>query len=252
MKNFLFLILLVSVGVGCHRKADIGATKLTQVDLTQSDEDFVIPATLWKTFEDDYPELTEIAVAINNKEKKEEGKEEKKEEKEKENKKDKKAVARSEEDDALFKRRPSVDPLLFSAQLLEKTKGVLSDSGYDLEFGHGGGAVDLKDYLPEKKNGTFFLKVKYQEEMDPKLTKIFYLSNSKASGCNKYFEITKYWQGIMKDDGLVLNTVDLRHIKISAGTFFFVSPFKGKLRLGHLSIKDSRHPELLCQVNAKY
>jgi hypothetical protein len=51
----------------------------------------------------------------------------------------------------------------------------------------------------------------------------------------------------MKVDGLSLNTVNQRHLSILAGTFIFVSPVQGKLRLGHLLIKDSRHLDLLCK-----
>jgi len=94
--------------------------------------------------------------------------------------------------------------------------------------------------------------------MDPKKTKVFYLSNAPyrpdfkmGSGCNKYFEITTFWGQAMKDDGLNLNTVNLRHVSATAGTFFFVSPFQGKLRLGHLTIKDSRHLDLLCKPEIK-
>jgi hypothetical protein len=257
MKILIVVVVTCLMGlVGCHRKAPEKVLRTT-VDLTRGDDDFVLPEALWKTLETAYPDLTEIAPPTTAKEEKEEKKEEKKEKKEeaKEAKKDAKAgiVKADTEDDEMFKRRPTVDPLSFSIFLTEKTSGVLSEPSYELKFGHGGGSFDYKDYLPEDKNGTFFLKVKYGEEMDPKLKKVFYLSNAKSgSGCNKYFEITKYWKDAMKHDGLVLNTSGFRHIDFTAGTFFFVSPAKGKLRLGHLTIKDSRHPELLCVVNPRH
>jgi len=236
--------------LGCHHKEAVEKIKKTEVDLTRGDDDFVTPAALWKTLEAAYPDLTQIAPPTEK-----ESKEEKKEEKKEPKKEDKKEGAKKtdSEEEELFKRRPTVDPLAFSVFLTEKTAGILKEPSYELKFGRGGGSFDYRDYLPEDKNGTFFLKVKYAEELDPKFGKIYYLSNSKAgSGCNKYFEVTKYWKDAMKHDGLVLNTSDFRHIDFTAGTFFFVSPFGGKLRLGHLSIKDSRHPDLLCEVNPRH
>ena len=67
-----------------------------------------------------------------------------------------------------------------------------------------------------------------------------------GNGCGRYFDITSYWKKVQAQEGLVLNTVDYRHISITAGTIFFVAPYRGKLRIGHISFKDSRHRDLLC------
>jgi hypothetical protein len=90
--------------------------------------------------------------------------------------------------------------------------------------------------------------------MDPKTTKVFFLSNSPirsdvgmGSGCNTYFDITKYWDKAMDGEGLALNTTDFRHLSLTTGTFLFVAPFNGKLRLGRLTLKDSRYRELACK-----
>jgi len=55
----------------------------------------------------------------------------------------------------------------------------------------------------------------------------------------------------MKSEGLVLNTVGKRHISVTSGTFFIVEPYRGKLRLAHLTIRDSRHRDLLCESEKK-
>jgi len=235
--RILILAVLVVTLVACQRKTHDENINITEVDLTQNDDDFVIPGAVWKTLEDAYPSLTEIVPPTP----------------EKEGKKESKPVAPKKlAEDEMFKKRPTVDPLSFVVYLSEKTPGVLKNSAYKVRFGHGGGSLDFKDYLPEDKNGTFFLNVQYGDKLDHKLSKIFYLSNSKrGSGCNKYFEITKYWKATMSDRGLMLNTATLRHIDFMAGTFFFVSPNNGKLRLGHLTVRDSRHPELLCQVKQR-
>jgi hypothetical protein len=248
---FTLLSLFLSLG-GCHRdvtKKNLGGAIL---DLTKQDEDFVIPSSLWKTFEESYPELTVVAAPKEGE--KEEGKKEEKKEGDHAKKPDPRVEAERQEHDELLRHRPTIDGLSLVVSLIEKTPGLfLEGQNYDVKIGTGGGTLDLKDVYPETKMGTFFLKVKYGSEMDPKKTKIFFLSNSPkrenlgfGSGCNRYFDITRYWNKSMKEEGIILNTVGLRHLSVLTGTFFFVSPFNGKLRLGRLSIKDSRHPELIC------
>jgi hypothetical protein len=251
---FISLTFLLSLG-GCHQdsaKKSIGGAIL---DLTKQDEDFVIPSSLWKTFEESYPELT-VLRAPKEGEKEEDKKEEKKEEggDGHSKKSDPRVEAEQRERDELLKHRPTIDGLSLLVSLTEKTTGLFLDGqDYNVKIGGGGGTLDFKDIYPEKKMGTFFLKVKYGSEMDPKKTKVFFLSNTPkrenvgfGSGCNRYFDITRYWNKSMKGEGITLNTVALRHLSVLTGTFFFMSPFNGKLRLGRLSIKDSRHPELIC------
>jgi hypothetical protein len=150
------------------------------------------------------------------------------------------------QEEILLKKRPTLDGLKLTLFLIEKTEGLLNHRNFEISFGPGGGSIDLKDYLSAEKNGTFYLRVRYDQDMDPKLTRVYFLSQTKSE-CNKYFEITNFWNKSMKDEGLNLNTVKERHLALVAGTFFFASPFQGKLRLGHLNIKDSRHPDLLCK-----
>jgi hypothetical protein len=239
--------------MACHSDDQREKLPRTKIDMKDFDEDIVIPTSLWKAFEESFPALTEDAPVVGAEAKEGEKKDSKKKKSDKESKQD-------AEEKELLKHRPVVDGLPFTVYLLEKTPQILGGQNYELNYGPVGGNLDFAKYVEEKKNGTFFLKVKYGAEMDPKLTKIYFLSNAAVhnvnnrpagSGCNKYYEITKYWKNAMKDDGLILNTSGLRHLAITTGTFYFVAPFKNKLRMGHITITDSRHKNLLCQVDQK-
>lgn len=204
--------------------------------MKEFEEDLVVPTVLWKAMEHIYKPMAldpEGQVV----------KETQKNEKQKES-------------EALMKKKPPLDPFSFHVFLIEKTPGVLGGQNFDLKFPVGGGVLDYRYFVPESRDGTFYLKVKYDQDMDPKETHIFYLSDAKirqvddkplGNGCDRYFDISEYWKKSMAGDGLVLNTVKQRHISVTSGVLFFVAPYKGKLRIAHLTVRDSRHRDLLCK-----
>ena len=239
--------------IGCHKKVDpVASAPKKLMDMKEFEEDSPIPATLWKVIEGNYKPLALDPGGAAVKESiKEEGKEEGKEGKGGASK------SLTEEETRLLKKKPPIEPISFHVLLVEKTPGVLGGQNWDLSFPAGGGYLDYRYFIPESNVGTFFLKVKYDGEMDSKETKVYYLSNAKVrqvdgkpmgNGCGRYFDISDYWKKSMDSDGLILNTVNNRHLSVTSGTLFFVAPYRGKLRVSHLSIRDSRHRDLGCSL----
>jgi hypothetical protein len=140
-------------------------------------------------------------------------------------------------------------------RLKEKTEGILG--GKDLEFKapKSGLNLDLARYLRLNK-GTFTLSFEPEESIDPNMAKVFFLSQSikreldhqpLGGGCDAYFDITKSYLKEMKSRGIEVNVTDGRHVSLLAGTFLIrVSQEKGVSRITHLTLTDSRLPELLC------
>jgi len=236
----------------CHKHDLIADAPKKSMDMKEFEEDKPVPTTLWKVIESNYKPLAldPAGQAV-----KESTKDEKSEEKTKKGKSEGKKTGQEEEDMELMKKRPPLDPMSFHVFLVEKTSGVLGGENWDLKFPPGGGYLDYRYFLPESKTGTFYLKIKYDQDMDPKDTRIYYLSNGRVrqidnrpvgNGCSRYFDISDFWKKAMNGDGLELNTSGSRHISVTAGTFYFVAPYRGKLRISHLTIKDTRHHDLAC------
>jgi hypothetical protein len=253
IKLLLLLLIVVLVGCtnGCNNDATDNAPK-KMMDMKAFEEDLIVPSGLWKAMEAIYRPLALDAEGQSVKAE-EEGKEGKEGEKPKQ-----KEAEKDKDKEDLLKKRPPLDPISIHVYLVEKTPGVLGGQNYDLKYPIGGGVLDYRYFVPETRNGTFYVKVIYDKEMDPKETRIYYLSNAKiremddkpiGNGCSRYFDITDYWKKSMNNEGLELNTVGNRHISVTAGVLFFVSPHQGKLRIAHLTIKDGRHRELLCGVD---
>jgi hypothetical protein len=144
--------------------------------------------------------------------------------------------------------------------LIEKNRGLLHGQNHLIEFGPGGGELDLQDFV-EPKSGSFYLAVEFkpdvpvEKENDP-AERVFFLSNSVrrklgteviGNGCHDYFDVTTAFQKAMRGPGFYLNTTRLRHVSALAGTFFFALKHEGKLYLAQLTIKDSGARSLLCR-----
>lgn len=155
----------------------------------------------------------------------------------------------------VVKKKPPLEPVELKIWLIEKTPGVLGGTNYELSFPVGGGKLDLKNFVSDKVNGTFFFKAVFEAEMEPSDLKVFFVSKALkrkvagmelGAGCRKYMDISDYWKKISVTEGLMLNTLHLRHLSVAGGTLYFVWPYQGKLRISHLEIKDSRYPKVFC------
>jgi len=247
MRNYIFLVTITFTFCGlisCQKGDPLSKVKKKTINMKEFEEDLTVPSGLWKAMESSYLPLVMDA----------EGKAIK-DESEKESSKAETKKKPSGEFEDLLKKKPPLDPIGITVYLIEKTPDVLGGQNFELNYTSGGGLLDYRVFVPESKDGTFFIKVKYNAEMDPKETRVYYLSDAKirevegkpmGNGCARYFDITRYWKKSMDGEGLMLNTKNHRHISVTAGTLFFVAPYRGKLRISHLSLKDTRHRDLLC------
>lgn len=165
------------------------------------------------------------------------------------------------ETDSKAKLEIPTDFFAFHVYLVEKTKGVLKKGNVDLQFGKGGGVLNLEDFVNDEKRGTFYLGLQPNityEKSD--VFKVFYLSNAKkvkidgeefGSGCGHYLEITDFYGKAMKTDGLLLNTSGARYVSQLVGSYFMAVSVKGKLNLSQLTILDSRHKNQHCNWKIK-
>jgi hypothetical protein len=125
-----------------------------------------------------------------------------------------------------------------------------------LKFPPGGGKLDLAPYVRENPKGSFYFKVQWDNESLPwKSARVYFVSRSKirkiedkevGSGCEHFFDLTKFWNSTMNSVGLFLNTTHQRHISVIAGVYYFVVFKEGKIHQAYLDVFDSRYRELLC------
>lgn len=139
--------------------------------------------------------------------------------------------------------------------LIEKSRGILGERNHELLFEEGGGEVDLKSLVVDKK-GTFSIAFEPVVAGAERPPKVFYLSNAirrrvgnvdVGAGCDGYFDITSFFTKAMKHDGIEVNTTAGRHVSVLAGTYFFAVPHDGKLHVAQVTIKDSRYRSLHCR-----
>lgn len=148
----------------------------------------------------------------------------------------------------------ALEPL--KVYLIEKNKGVLKGQNLALSFVAGGGSLNLPEYV-QPLRGSFYLAYEFLPEIENADVKVHFISNSvirklsadetAGSGCDKYFDLTKFSSAAMKKDGFLLNTSDQRHVSALAGTYLFTSSYDGKLHMATLVIEDSDHRALQCR-----
>jgi hypothetical protein len=142
-----------------------------------------------------------------------------------------------------------------SVYLLEKNKGILHQGPYEIQYGQGGGELDLKDYV-QKKNGSFYFMADFAPELTSARRHVFFVSNSIerkranekiGTGCNSYFDVTSAFDKALKNEGFLVNTSDARHVGALAGSYFFTAVQDGKLYLASLIVKDSGYDAYHCR-----
>lgn len=143
------------------------------------------------------------------------------------------------------------------AYLIEKNRGILGRENFALEFPVGGGEIDLSDFL-QPLRGSFYFATEFLPDLDPKMKKVFFLSNSPTrvltgskvgAGCDAYYDVTSAFDKAMAGTGFLVNTTDGRHVGALAGTYFFGGFEGGKLRIASLVVRDSKFRPLHCRRN---
>jgi hypothetical protein len=156
--------------------------------------------------------------------------------------------------------------------LIEEVRGTLGGKHHRIEFGPGGGAIDLRDFVTQDR-GAFRLvfefdpRTRTEEEMKAEAAferKVLFYSNSKrrrsqqgtsvewvGDGCDHWLDLTRSVLQAAKGEGLLLAVADARHVSALAGTFFFSvkSPKAPNLvQLARVSFYDSSRRSLLCRI----
>jgi hypothetical protein len=146
-------------------------------------------------------------------------------------------------------------------RLKEKTPGILGGKNYEFKSKKSTGLfIDLANYIKGNK-GTFIISFEPYYKLDPTTAQVLFLSESVkrneksisnegqalGGGCGRFFDITKSYISKIKDEGIEVNISGGRHVSLLAGTFFLrVAQELGSRALTHLTITDSKYPELLC------
>lgn len=121
----------------------------------------------------------------------------------------------------------------------------------------GGGIIDLADFVTPIR-GAFQMKIAATgEKSDEQIpVKTYFVSRAKTrmlggeaygAGCDKYMEITNFFNRKMNGDGFQLYTADQRYVSVLGGTFVLVSFDKDALMVGSVTFQDSRFPDLICE-----
>lgn len=156
--------------------------------------------------------------------------------------------------------------------LIEEVRGTLGGKHHRIEFGPGGGAIDLRDFVTQDR-GAFRLVF----EFDPRTRtaeetkaeadferKVLFYSNGKrrrsqqgtsvewvGDGCDHWLDVTRPVLQAAQGEGLLFAVADARHVSALAGTFFFSvkSPKAPNLvQLARVSFYDSSRRSLLCRI----
>jgi hypothetical protein len=138
--------------------------------------------------------------------------------------------------------------------LVAKNRGILGRENIQINFEPGGGELDLQDYVAAK-NGSFYFVTEFMPNLEKATRKVFFLSNSVVrkidgekigSGCDSYFDVSKFFADSMKLRGILVNTTRARHVSALVGTYFFAAVNEGKLYLARLTVRDSVERSLQC------
>lgn len=156
---------------------------------------------------------------------------------------------------AIVKSIVETDLRPISVYLIEQSHGVLGGRNHKIQFGPGGGEIDLRDFVQEDR-GAFRVVFEFAPELDPKVAKrIWYLSNARkrrlgtdtvGAGCASYMDISTVVNKSLKDDGLLVAIGDGRHVSALAGTFFFSTKNGSRTEVSRVTVYDSSKRALHC------
>lgn len=151
--------------------------------------------------------------------------------------------------------RPSLNLFPFDVYLVEKTKGVLKNHNYRLNFAPGGGELDLADFVSDQVEGRFQVGILPVSEGETEQWLIYLISSSRKRevegkeigyGCDSYLELTQHFNKVMKEEGIEAFTSKKRYVSLLAGTYFMILKTGGKVFASQLTIFDSRNKSLQC------
>lgn len=147
--------------------------------------------------------------------------------------------------------------LNITVELSEKRRAALHEN-VRINTPLGGGVIDLSEFVTPLR-GAFEAKIKVNSETageESPAVRVFFVSHAKprilggeqyGAGCDKYMEVTSFFNRKMSHGGFELYTADQRYLSVLGGTFVLVAFDKEALLVGSVSFMDSRFPELMCE-----
>jgi hypothetical protein len=161
-----------------------------------------------------------------------------------------------EKTSAVVKSIVETDIKPIAVYFIEQSHGVLGGRNHKIQFGPGGGEIDLRDFVQEDR-GAFRVVFEFAPEIDPKIAKrVWYLSNARkrrlgsdsvGAGCATYMDISSVVNKSLKEEGLLVAIGDGRHVSALAGTFFFSVKNGMRTEVSRVTIYDSSKRALHCQ-----
>ena len=163
-------------------------------------------------------------------------------------------------DSAIARATVETDLKPITLYLIEETHGVLGGRNQKLVFGPGGGDIDLRDFILEKK-GVFRLVFDFAPDPegapDPTLVRrVWYLSDAKrrkvgpdavGAGCDTYMDISSFVTKSNEKDGILFAVNSDRHVSALAGTFLFSVKRGSRIEVSRLTFFDStKKKDLQC------
>jgi hypothetical protein len=145
--------------------------------------------------------------------------------------------------------------------LFEKSKRALDGRDHLVEFGPGGGELDLRDFPLSSEAGAFRVKFEFEvRDQKESPVRVFFVSNGIkrkiaadptglvwGGGCKRYFDITETYNRLFSKAGFLVHTSGNRHISAIAGTYVFATHTALATQLAQITIKDSRFRDLHCR-----
>lgn len=142
------------------------------------------------------------------------------------------------------------------AYLIEETPDVLGKKNFQIQFGGGGGQLDLGDFINTKKAGlwSIAMDVEHADDKEAKLS-VFFVSSGKrrklggqifGSGCGRVLEVTTFFKKSMRSRGIEVSSAASRDVSAIGGTFYFVVKKAQKMWLSRLTVLDRYRSKYLC------
>lgn len=157
---------------------------------------------------------------------------------------------------AIVKSIAETDLKPLAVYLIEQSHGVLGGRNHKIQFGPGGGEIDLRDFVQEDR-GAFRVVFEFAPELDQKAVKrVWYLSNARkrrlgadtvGAGCSSYMDISSVVNKSLNDEGLLVAIGDGRHVSALAGTYFFSTKNGPRIEVSRVTVYDSSKRALHCQ-----
>lgn len=160
-------------------------------------------------------------------------------------------------DSAIAKASIESDLKPITVYLIEESEGVLGGRNQKVVFGPGGGDIDLRDFVREKK-GAFRVVFDFAGDGGEGLTRrVWYVSNAQrrkvgpdlvGAGCDTFMDITSAVASSLKGDGLLMAVSSDRHVSALAGTFIFSAKRGDRVEVARLTFTDSsKKKDILCR-----